>query len=260
MFDLIIDQYVYWENKKSFLLNTDTDSQWIVYIIEDGSCKFMIDKHSGIARSGDVLVCPPYTKFDREIREDLTFHFFRFSFKNEHTSFSEQLNYPLEPANIDRVLINATLLKRGAYDNSIFCNDYRELLLKDILMLNHLNKYDLSIDRLSIDYKDPLIKKTIIALSDFGTSEEVSINEIAHTFSVNASYLSRKFKKVTKYTPIEYRSKLRVRRAQKLLIETDDTLETIAEKCGFANGFYLSRVFTKYLGICPSQYRAQHKI
>ena len=127
-------------------------------------------------------------------------------------------------------------------------------------MLNYLDKYDLSIDQLGIEYKDPIIKKTIISLSDFGTSKELSIDEIAKKLSVNTSYLSRKFKKITKHTPIEYRNRLRIRRAQKLLIETDDTLELIAEKCGFTNGFYLSRVFTKYLSICPSQYRAQHKI
>lgn len=259
MTNLMIDQYVYWEKKEHFLLDKDSDSQWIVYIIEDGSCEFFIEEHSGIARKGDVLICPPYQMFHREIRERLTFHFFRFSFAEDDAAFAAKLSYPVDIKNKKRVLSTAVLLKEMAYDTTDFCDEYRNLLLKDILMLGTFEKYSASINQLGIDYKDPVIRQTILYLSEFG-HEEFSISEIAGKLCINPSYLSRKFKKVTNYSPVEYRNRLRIRRAQKLLIETDNTLDQIAEQCGLSNGFYLSRVFSKHLKVCPNQYRASHKI
>jgi len=53
---------------------------------------------------------------------------------------------------------------------------------------------------------------------------------------------------------------LRLRKAQSLLLETNKTLEDIAEKCGYKNGFYFSRRFSKKLNISPSEYRKNNKL
>jgi YesN/AraC family two-component response regulator len=49
-----------------------------------------------------------------------------------------------------------------------------------------------------------------------------------------------------------------VREAAHLLANTEETLEAIAEKTGFANRHYLSRVFKKVTGDSPASFRHKH--
>ncbi|WP_436244961.1 AraC family transcriptional regulator [Paenibacillus sp. LjRoot56] len=44
-----------------------------------------------------------------------------------------------------------------------------------------------------------------------------------------------------------------------LLQETTLTLEKIAEACGYASGYYFSRVFSLHMSMSPSQYRKLHR-
>jgi hypothetical protein len=53
---------------------------------------------------------------------------------------------------------------------------------------------------------------------------------------------------------------LRLERACKLLQETTLNLEDIAEKCGYRNGSYISRLFVKKLQTTPSEFRAAHRL
>ena len=55
--------------------------------------------------------------------------------------------------------------------------------------------------------------------------------------------------------PARYIVERRVSRAAELLVYSNDSLEQIADACGFPNRFYLSRVFTKVLGTSPARYR-----
>lgn len=50
----------------------------------------------------------------------------------------------------------------------------------------------------------------------------------------------------------------RIERAKHLLTSTDQNQETIAERCGFNNAFYFSRLFKKICGMPPGSYRKQH--
>ena len=48
-----------------------------------------------------------------------------------------------------------------------------------------------------------------------------------------------------------------VQAAQALLIQTDEPVETIAERAGFESPKYFSRIFRAKMGISPKSYRAQ---
>lgn len=262
MFKVDIYQYTYWEEKANFLLSSDVCSEWVLYLIENGSCSFNIDGNQGIARCKNLLLCPPYKIFEREVREKLTFHFFRFSFEEDASAdqaFKKVMEYPLAISNKDRIQNTIALLNKIPYDASDFCNAYRVSLLTDLLFSAYQEKYDPSISRFGPDYKEPYIHKAIRLLAVIGDGE-LSISEIAQELSLNPSYFARKFRAITDHSPVDYRNKLRIKRSQKLLIETDMTLDEIAEECGFSNGFYLSRIFTKYIGISPGKFRKQHTL
>ncbi|WP_461219377.1 helix-turn-helix transcriptional regulator [Lapidilactobacillus salsurivasis] len=257
MFDPEINQYVYWEGKQRFLLEKDTDPQWIIYLIEYGSCNYKIQGQSGTASRGSVIICPPYVEFERCIKEKLTFHFFRFSFHGDSPYIN---SLPVILTDKQRILSTAAILCKFPYDTSSFSKEYRKTVLQDLIMLAIITNCNPVINQFNIPYKEPLIRDAINFLSEISNDDAISISKIADHLCITPSYFSRKFKSTTGYTPIEYRNMVRVRHAQKLLLETDWTLDDIAEKCGLSNGFYLSRLFSKYIGVCPQKYRILHQI
>ena len=57
----------------------------------------------------------------------------------------------------------------------------------------------------------------------------------------------------------EYIRKIRVDMAQKMLIKTDEKINEISEKCGFYDYNYFTKVFKKYAGLTPRDYRKKYK-
>ena len=56
---------------------------------------------------------------------------------------------------------------------------------------------------------------------------------------------------------ITYINRMRVEKAQVMLLTSHDNLETIAQQVGFEDVFYFSRLFKSIVGISPAKYRKQ---
>ncbi|MBR2562605.1 MAG: helix-turn-helix transcriptional regulator, partial [Eubacterium sp.] len=72
---------------------------------------------------------------------------------------------------------------------------------------------------------------------------------------LNPSYLSTLFKQVTGQTFKEYLNHVRIQEAQRLLTHTDYPIMEISIACGFSDQSYFTKVFRKYTGLTPRQYR-----
>ena len=73
-------------------------------------------------------------------------------------------------------------------------------------------------------------------------------------FSENA--FIRRFREVTGLPPQVYFRKLRLERASDLLAHSDQSIEEIAEACGFCDRHHMSRLFKKQFQISPGRFRA----
>lgn len=86
-------------------------------------------------------------------------------------------------------------------------------------------------------------------------SEEISLAGAAEELHVNASYLSMLFRQVTGVTFKEHLNRVRVEEAERLLKNTDYPIIEIAVACGYRDQSYFTKVFKKYTGLTPRQYR-----
>lgn len=68
------------------------------------------------------------------------------------------------------------------------------------------------------------------------------------------------FRAETNQTPQQYLLTLRLQRSRVLLIQTDDPIQSIANRCGFSDPLYFSRLFSRRYGQPPRQFRAQNRL
>lgn len=85
-----------------------------------------------------------------------------------------------------------------------------------------------------------------------------SIRDVADFCQISHEHLTRRFKKETGQSPLQYLTKLRIEHALFLLLNTTDSIETIAISCGFQNGNYFAKVFRKFLQCSPEEYRRRN--
>ena len=86
--------------------------------------------------------------------------------------------------------------------------------------------------------------------------QEISLNEIADSLYINASYLSYSFKKKTGQTFSEYVNYVRIDRAKELLRVSKSRVKEIASAVGYDNYTYFCQIFRKITGMTPLEYRS----
>lgn len=88
-------------------------------------------------------------------------------------------------------------------------------------------------------------------------NEDICVQDYAATHHISVSWFIRGFKEYTSSTPTQYLLSLRISNAQVLLENTDYNITEIAERVGYENPLYFSRLFRKQLGVSPSDFRKQ---
>lgn len=87
------------------------------------------------------------------------------------------------------------------------------------------------------------------------TSPDISLDRIASSFNISQSYLCAIFKKYNFMSVTTLITELRIQKACELLKQTSLTVNDVAKKCGYYDAHYFMRVFKKYFGFSPSEYR-----
>jgi AraC-like DNA-binding protein/ligand-binding sensor protein len=88
-------------------------------------------------------------------------------------------------------------------------------------------------------------------------TRKISLQEIAEASGLSAPYFSTIFKDEMGENLSSYLNRLRVEKASRMLLETDQTLSEIAGSCGFEDQSWFSKIFKSYTGMSPGRYRGQ---
>lgn len=92
---------------------------------------------------------------------------------------------------------------------------------------------------------------------DCNLNQRLTLQNTAVVFSISSNYLSQLFKKHTEIGFNEYIAQRKIEEAKKLLKQGDLKIYEIADRLGFENAFYFSRVFKKVAGVSPSEFLKQ---
>ncbi|MBW5446149.1 response regulator [Cohnella sp. CFH 77786] len=113
----------------------------------------------------------------------------------------------------------------------------------------------------------PLSKKqyspeeTVKSVAEFIKSNyyrEISLEDIARQFNINAPHLSKIFLKFAGESPSKYIMSLRMNEAKHLLsLKKELTVKEVGEAVGYPDPFYFSRIFKQFTGMTPTEYKSR---
>ena len=86
------------------------------------------------------------------------------------------------------------------------------------------------------------------------TEENIDCTELAKMCGISQTYLTRLFQKRFSMPPNQYILSKKLQHACDLLRSSQYKVNEVAEKAGFVNTHYFSRMFKRHMGVSPSAY------
>jgi len=189
-------------------------------------------------------------------------------------SFERRVADPIRNMKNYCIIMN-TLLRKAAESGGVhplYLDRISADFAKRIEMVSSTNMVQHLMDEMFHDYcrlvkknatqhYSPPVQKAILHINNH-LNGDLSLKSLSSTQNMNASYLSALFKKETGQTVTDYVNQMRVHQAERLLGTTKLQIQTVAQHCGISDVNYFSKIFKKYTGKSPIQYRKdlQHQI
>lgn len=107
--------------------------------------------------------------------------------------------------------------------------------------------------------EDPRIAAALRFIRQHAT-EQIDVARVARETALSRSVLERRMKSLIGRSPGEEINRIRFAAVEKLLVETDLTLDAIAARCGFTHPQYMAEAFRKRTGITPGEFRRRRAL
>lgn len=84
-------------------------------------------------------------------------------------------------------------------------------------------------------------------------NKSFSLSELTDMSGISESHFRSLFRTIIGYAPVEYQHRIKVHKAKDMLLSGDCNVSEAAERVGFQDIYYFSKVFKKITGISPSK-------
>ncbi len=88
--------------------------------------------------------------------------------------------------------------------------------------------------------------------------DKIVLRDVAEAAGISPCHLSRIFRRDTGISIVDYIQKERVNSARHMLIYSDYSIAMISEYLHFSSQSYFIRIFEKYIGMTPGQYKRNY--
>ena len=86
-------------------------------------------------------------------------------------------------------------------------------------------------------------------------AKDISLDDVSREVDISPYYFSKLFKQETGKNFIEYLTEIRLKNARELLQDSRLSIKEICAQSGYSDPNYFSRIFKKYEGVTPSEFR-----
>lgn len=241
-------------------LRPDGRCDYHILYIAKGRCTVIADGKKIPAMAGSVVVYLPYQRQEYYFSKDddtksYYIHFSGTACKNliekfgMNNKYVYNMGYSHSVVNLFNILIETFRLKQSYYDEN--CQG----ILLSLLSIIGKKIYEASVN---IQYG---IRRQINEIcrdiySDY--SCDFSVSDFAKRCNLSKSRFSHVFTLTMGISPGHYVIRAKIDVSKEFLKNTDYSVLQIANNVGFESQNYFSRIFKKYTGLSPSDYRKKH--
>jgi YesN/AraC family two-component response regulator len=269
-------------------------SEYILYYVLSGEMHLMEGNELYILRQNDIIILDPshehygvksstcnfiYLHFNLENMDEITSSTEelknlilqrRTQTMNSQKSLSEGLDsdqndiiipkcYHINDTSMAIELISQLDKLQGIHKTML---EYRQiqtgcLLIELLLTLSREYISEFLVQKNTATSKSLRTVYDIIAFLDSSYSTDITGDLLEEKFNCNFDYINRVFKETLGKTIFTYLNRLRIEKAKQFLSTQIYSLTDVAEKTGFHDVYYFSKVFKKYAGITPGAYMNQ---
>lgn len=151
--------------------------------------------------------------------------------------------------------LNEIQRKKFSIDELILITHCKNINILEQKVIETVRKFIAELQCLHPVYSEVVCK--VIEYINENYRENISLEEIANYVHMNKSYLSHLFKKETKKNIYSYLLDFRMEKAKRLLTETKQSVYQVGCLVGIPDSAYFSKVFKKYTGMSPLEFRKQ---
>lgn len=233
------------EHSKTFDVQWHSHDNWELVYCTGGEGTFQFDSGTILHyREGDIVAIPP-----RELHANVS----QGGFTNIHIRM-EDPSFPYKsPFRVsDDLERHLHVAFKHAQYYILADIKKRELVLT---ALGELISSYMVVFRSNAEFSEPVEQIRSVILRDFARVD-FALDEAIRAMPFHYDYLRKLFKKEMGVTPLEYMTKLRMKKAETMLaaMSNDYSVAEIAELCGYDDALYFSRVFKKSFGCSPSAF------
>ena len=237
----------------------DSVKGWSLELTVAGSGQYKCLRQTFETQPGDIILLAPesFHEHKRSPQVDMWTHFWLYFYPQHHAS--EWLRWPEVSPGIYRISLGDTSFQKV---KSVF-ESINELASSaghssDTLQVNLVEQVLIRcFEEVGGDKNlqlDARIQKAL-EFMNLNLHLPLSLNDLAKRSALSKAQFSLLFKEQLGCTPIAWREERRIARATQLLMQTSSQIQEIAERVGYEDPLYFSRVFTRWLGCSPRQYR-----
>ena len=215
-------------------------------ILLDGEMVYHVNGERIVLHDGDVIFIPKGTVRTRdEVRNS---RYVSYNFLDEEQQFFPTLSQGILSSAALHTLFAFDEARKSTFDLS---DPRLHLLLR--ALIEEL-RYQINQQK-----ENELVKKIKQYLHEH-LQEKITLADISQQVFFSVPYIEKIFKEETGVSVIRYLIEQRLSVAKILLMDVSLSLKSVAEKSGFADYNFFSRVFKKNIGCPPLAYRSAHAV
>lgn len=247
-----------------FMYPTDRYPRWVLLAPVSGRFSYALSAETDQSRSrpfgaatgrcasGELILCPPGVRIDRDLLEPSRFWFAEFDLAGGLEPW-----WPAGKVSVgdrQRLRANFRLLDESSSWRDPRRHHARTHVLTDVLITIGREH------QASARPADTVAVQGAARLEQLVADPDSSVQAVADALNLSATQFTRRFREAYGIPPIRYLTELRLAKAQRLLLDTEHTVTAIAELCGYRSPFYFSRAFSKAIGESPAKFRASRRV
>lgn len=268
--------FVYHQQKERKEEWPDHLHEWYELIyIHAGEATFFIDQHVIHLKQGDLILVPPniihrtMIKFnhllttsvlylfpvhliERNVSPNIFFDLFH------QTERKSNFRHSLSIDKQKTIEMYMELIDSEKRSMNVFWEEVAFTYIIQLMVQLHRWK-DIFNNEIEESSTNPSWLNTVIEYINDHLHETIHLKDLSSQIYMSAVHFSKKFKQTVGMTVSDFLMKKRILRAKKLLKETEESVQEVAELSGYHSIPYFHRTFKKLVGKTPAEYRKNNR-